>query len=66
MFVVKEGYCSKTINHIQFIHLELGKAITDLFPEFTLQQLQLLALLSTQLLRFVPGHHHSHNDDNGQ
>lgn len=26
MFVVKEGYRSKTINHIQFIHLELGKA----------------------------------------
>lgn len=26
MFVVKEGYGSKTINHIQFIHLQLSKA----------------------------------------
>lgn len=26
MFVVKEGYGSKTINHIQFIHLQLGEA----------------------------------------
>lgn len=25
VFVVKEGYGSKTINHIQFIHLQLGK-----------------------------------------
>jgi len=26
MFVVKEGNSSKTINHIQFIHLQLSKA----------------------------------------
>ena len=34
--------------------------ITDLFPELALQELQLLALLATQLLGFVSGHPHSH------
>lgn len=33
MFVVKEGNSSKTINHIQFIHLQLSKACTTESPE---------------------------------